>query len=255
MDGTQRFRIHIVDLGESELSDAGLYVVQGYDGECPIQNDTISVTFLSEGCTDLYACKPTPHVTMVVATTAAVQDQVVVTKEHFGIDLQQCVVANPSDSNFDGCVQLNDLLDLLSAYGDCGSEESVWQCGDPLEYQGYDYETLQIGEQCWFDENLRALNYLDGSTISNSSIEQILDSCSATIISEVLYDQSVALNENLCPTGWFVPSNLEWDDLELSLVDLNMPLSMRLIGQTRDEVPNDRCLRDWWWKRQWRREI
>ena len=33
----------VVDLGESELNDAGLYVVQGYDGECPIQNDTIEV--------------------------------------------------------------------------------------------------------------------------------------------------------------------------------------------------------------------
>ena len=35
---------------------------------------------------------------------------------------QTCIVANPSDSNFDGCVQLNDLLDLLSAYGECGDE-------------------------------------------------------------------------------------------------------------------------------------
>ena len=32
---------------------------------------------------------------------------------------QTCVVKTPSDSNFDGCVQLNDLLDLLSAYGIC----------------------------------------------------------------------------------------------------------------------------------------
>ena len=39
--------------------------------------------------------------------------------------IQQCVVANPADINLDGCVQLNDLLDLLSAYGDCGDEESA----------------------------------------------------------------------------------------------------------------------------------
>ena len=39
---------------------------------------------------------------------------------------QTCIVAFPSDSNFDGCVQLNDLLDLLSAFGaQCGA----WQCG------------------------------------------------------------------------------------------------------------------------------
>ena len=30
-----------------------------------------------------------------------------------------CVVENPADINFDGCVQLEDLLDLLSAYGLC----------------------------------------------------------------------------------------------------------------------------------------
>ena len=36
-------------------------------------------------------------------------------------DAQQgCIVANPSDSNFDGCVQLADLLDLLGVYGTCG---------------------------------------------------------------------------------------------------------------------------------------
>ena len=34
--------------------------------------------------------------------------------------LQGCIVANPSDSNFDGCVQLADLLDLLGVYGTCG---------------------------------------------------------------------------------------------------------------------------------------
>ena len=68
-------------------------------------------------------------------------------------ELGGCIVANPADINLDGCVQLNDLLDLLSAFGDCGAEESAWHCGDPLEYQGYVYETVQIGEQCWFAEN------------------------------------------------------------------------------------------------------
>ena len=32
-----------VDLGESELTDTGFYVVQGFRGDCPIQNDTIEV--------------------------------------------------------------------------------------------------------------------------------------------------------------------------------------------------------------------
>ena len=76
-----------------------------------------------------------------------------------------CIGDKSGDINLDGCVQLNDLLDLLSAYGDCGAEESVWLCGDPLEYQGYNYNTVQIGEQCWFSENLRAENYANGDAI------------------------------------------------------------------------------------------
>jgi hypothetical protein len=34
-------------------------------------------------------------------------------------ELGQCLVTYPSDSNFDSCVDLNDLMDLLSAYGLC----------------------------------------------------------------------------------------------------------------------------------------
>ena len=33
-----------------------------------------------------------------------------------------CLPLNSTDINGDGCVQLNDLLDLLSAYGECGTE-------------------------------------------------------------------------------------------------------------------------------------
>ena len=72
---------------------------------------------------------------------------------------------SPSDSDFDGCVGMTDLLNLLSSFGTCVEVDSdeefdngveEWACGDPLEYQGYDYETVQIGEQCWFAENLRS---------------------------------------------------------------------------------------------------
>ena len=70
-------------------------------------------------------------------------------------ETETCIVANPSDTDFDGCVSMVDLLDLLTVFGTCN--ETSWECGDPLEYQGYDYETVQIGEQCWFAENARFL--------------------------------------------------------------------------------------------------
>ena len=41
------------------------------------------------------------------------------------------------------------------------------RAGNPLDYQGYEYETVQIGEQCWFAENLRAENYANGDALLN----------------------------------------------------------------------------------------
>ena len=76
-----------------------------------------------------------------------------------------CIVTNPADSTFDGCVQLNDLLDLLSAYG----ERRVSVAVRRFEYQGYDYETVLIGEQCWFAENLRAYHYRNGLAVMVSN--------------------------------------------------------------------------------------
>ena len=160
--------------------------------------------------------------------------------------LGECAITNPSDSNFDGCVQLNDLLDLLSAYGDCGAEESAWQCREPLEYQGYDYETVQIGEQCWFAENLRSENYENGDAIpSNLSDSEWSTTTSGAV---AVYgegsstcnnyspdgdacDEVWSLNEfgrlynwyavddarGLCPTGWHVPTDVEWMTMEMAL--------------------------------------
>ena len=41
----------------------------------------------------------------------------------------------------------------------------LFPCGDPVSYQGYDYATVLIGEQCWFAENLRNENYENGDPI------------------------------------------------------------------------------------------
>jgi uncharacterized protein (TIGR02145 family) len=144
-------------------------------------------------------------------------------------ELEQCFPTNPADINLDGCVQLNDLLDLLGAYGDCGAEESPWQCGDPLEYQGYDYETVQIGEQCWFAENLRAENYRNGEAVSSQE-----DWGVTTMGAQVVYDfevenlthfgrlynwYAVEDNRSLCPEMWKVPSDEDWDVLVQSIVE------------------------------------
>jgi uncharacterized protein (TIGR02145 family) len=138
---------------------------------------------------------------------------------------QTCIVANPADINLDGCVQLNDLLDLLSAYGDCGAEEAPWQCGDPLEYQGYDYETVQIGSQCWFAENLRYLPAVSPPTSGSESDNQphayvpqyygdsVLEAMGHSNFASfgVLYNFLAVEQWSLCPQGWHVPEPVEWN--------------------------------------------
>ena len=135
-------------------------------------------------------------------------------------DLQRCVVTNPSDTDFDGCVGMTDLLDLLSSFGTC--VEVPWACGDPLEYQGYDYETVLIGEQCWFAENLRSENYANGdailgdlnseewseTTLGASSVYDNDDSF--TSIYGLHYNGYAVFDERgLCPAGWKVSS---WEE-------------------------------------------
>ena len=152
-------------------------------------------------------------------------------------ELGGCVVANPSDTDFDGCVGMIDLLDLLSSFGTC--VEVPWACGDPLGYQGYDYATVQIGQQCWFAENLRSENYLNGDAIlSNLSGDEWStvnvgavatfgegesncynyspngDACNETwALSEYgrLYNWHATVDDRgLCPTDWYVSSDSDW---------------------------------------------
>ena len=142
-------------------------------------------------------------------------------------EMQMCIGDGSGDINLDGCVQLNDLLDLLSAYGNCAAEESAWQCGDPLEYQGYDYATIQIGEQCWFAENTRYLPAVspvllgseddgmphayvygyDGANTSEAVLEPNYQ------IYGGLYNYEAVQAWGLCPVGWSIPNQIEWDIL------------------------------------------
>jgi len=187
---------------------------------------TIEVLFECGGCTDEWACNYNP---------AASQDDYSCDYSccpgpgccgegtTWNWQTSECDVTNPADINLDGCVQLNDLLDLLSAYGDCGAEESAWQCGDPLEYQGYDYETVQIGDQCWFAENLRAENYKNGdfipanldnsewtSTTSGATVFYGDDVSNLQAYGHLYNWHAVDDARSLCPNAWRIPSDGDW---------------------------------------------
>jgi uncharacterized protein (TIGR02145 family) len=203
---------------------------------CVCENSVeIAVTIQETGCTDAEACN--------FDAEAACDDGscdysccpgpgCCTEGMYWDWELSGCYNINPADINLDGCVQLNDLLDLLSAYGDCGAEESPWQCGDKLEYQGYDYETVQIGEQCWFAENLRAENYRNGEAIpadlSNSEWAGTTEGAVSVYDGDMvklsaygrLYNRyAVDDTRALCPSNWHVSTDDEWVALELEMTN------------------------------------
>jgi uncharacterized protein (TIGR02145 family) len=139
-------------------------------------------------------------------------------------ELEGCVVANPTDTNLDGCTDLNDLMDILAAYGDC-AVAGFTTCGDDIEHEGYDYSTVLIGEQCWFSENCR---YLPEVSPPNEVSETDpfyyvydyqgtdIEAAKTTANYEtygVLYNWPAVMTEGLCPSDWHIPSAGEFTQL------------------------------------------
>ena len=154
---------------------------------------------------------------------------------------EMCIVAIPADLNFDGCVTVGDLLELLAVHGTCppypewpdfpgDTSTTGWSCGDPLPYQGYDYATVQIGDQCWFAESLRSMQSLDGADLEagnpgnwpdfqdGTGAWMHPDNDPALLPYGLLYNwHATAQGGGMCPSEWHLPSDEEWKELENQL--------------------------------------
>ena len=98
--------------------------------------------------------------------------------------------------------------------------------GSVSDADGNVYKTIQIGTQTWMAENLRTTKYNDGSSIplvtSNSGWSSMSspafcwygnDATTNKPVYGGLYNWYVVYNGNLCPTGWHVPSQVEFTTL------------------------------------------
>ena len=91
-----------------------------------------------------------------------------------------------------------------------------------VSYDGVTYNTVSIGNQCWFKENLRTTKYNDGTSISNVTNSSTWTSttsgaycCYDNNTSNcdtygALYNWYAVETGKLCPSGWHVPSDAEW---------------------------------------------
>ena len=151
---------------------------------------------------------------------------------------EECIIAVPTDSDFDGCVTPSDLLNLLATFGTCppypewpdGPTDTTWICGDPVTYWDYDYATVLIGDQCWFAENLATTRYTDGTVIdsglSNSGwastttgAQSAYNDDDAVVSTHGRLYNGYAVDDTrgLCPTNWSVPTDSDFIHLEENL--------------------------------------
>ena len=201
---------------------------------------------------------------------------------------------NSQDANGDGLIGVDDLMDLLSHWGDtdfdfdgvydsvdlCTDEEAcnyvlkptepceyldaLGVCGggcpldldgdgvcdevfgacqglDSFTFDGYAYDLVAIGDQCWFAENLRTEHYANGdlipgelsdsewSTTTNGAMTVYGEGTSTVHHGSNdagsnledygrLYNwYAVEDDRGLCPSGWHVPTDEEWMELEMEL--------------------------------------
>lgn len=112
--------------------------------------------------------------------------------------------------------------------GSCGDD---FICGDPLydSRDGNVYNTVAIGDQCWFQENLAYLPMVHSNTeyvasntaklpgygvygYDGSDVDTAKSQANYSTYG-VLYNWYAVDQASICPTGWHVPTDAEWTEL------------------------------------------
>ncbi|MBM55021.1 MAG: hypothetical protein CMB32_00485 [Euryarchaeota archaeon] len=113
----------------------------------------------------------------------------------------------------------------------CNYSNTLGPCNNQtsITYQGYEYDVVEIGDQCWFAENCRYLPEV--STASQESETEPyyyvydydgtdVEDAKATNSYQIygaLYNWPAVMTEGICPSGWHIPSDEEWQTMEMSL--------------------------------------
>ena len=135
----------------------------------------------------------------------------------FSIVVPGCT--NPAYTEYDASATIDD--------GSCATLAS--SCSD-VAMDGYTYSVVEIGDQCWFAENLRTTVYADGSPIpqvaeigtwsglsTGARCDYDNDASNVATYGR-LYNWYAAKDcSGLCPSGWHVPTDGEFMVLEAHL--------------------------------------
>jgi uncharacterized protein (TIGR02145 family) len=128
------------------------------------------------------------------------------------------------------------------------------------DIDGNSYKTVQIGSNCWMSENLRTTKYQDGTNIpidltggdygfgsgetwsNRTSGARTIYGNNANNLTTFgyLYNWFAAVDpRGVCPKGWRLPMNSDWDDLTDYLGgESEARNKMKVVGTTFWESPN-----------------
>lgn len=80
------------------------------------------------------------------------------------------------------------------------------------DIDGYSYRTVKIGTQVWMAENLKTTKYSDGTSIDSKYFYKFSNSDSLNVFGNYYLDSAVTVSgKNVCPDGWHVPTQTEWE--------------------------------------------
>jgi len=132
---------------------------------------------------------------------------------------------------------------LGTGYGENFGFITLWDNSPVFDVDGNEYATMQLGDQVWMAENLKAIHFADGTPIDKAEspedwINLDIDSKayafyenndSAFATYGALYTWAAAMNgsessdefpgdvQGVCPDGWHLPGESEWKQLEYDL--------------------------------------
>ena len=159
---------------------------------------------------------------------------------HWDADAQTCVITPPSVVPDAECTLLN-LQELAEGYQILLAENAeldslLAECDDTYDplgpcsgedvitYHGYDYDIVEIGDQCWFAENCRYLPEVSPPTaasygpvgyVYNYDGDDLGDATQTYEYSVMgaMYNWGATQGWDLCPTGWHIPSEYDFQVL------------------------------------------
>lgn len=118
------------------------------------------------------------------------------------------------------------------------------------DYDGNTYSTVTIGSQVWMAENLKVRTFLNGDSIPTTSLDVSGESApiyqwaydddeqNATTYGRLYTWYVVNDKRKICPDGWHVPSDPEWQEMISFLGGNTAGGKMKEAGTSHWQAPN-----------------